>query len=186
MTEEAAGRGPMPGDPSPIDRDVAVLATIAAVHGLRIAVVESLTSGRIAHTVGAGEGASAWFAGGVVAYLTEIKERVLGVPAGVDPCSASSAEHLARGGRELFDADVCVSATGVGGPDAAGGHAPGTVFLGWSTRTGAGHRPLRLDGPPDTVLDGTVSAAVRLLVARAEDLTAAHQIAPDAHEPSSH
>lgn len=132
--------------------------------------MESLTSGRLALTVGAGEGASTWFAGGIVAYLTDVKEGVLGVDPRTDPCSADCAEQLAAGGLALFGADVCVSTTGVGGPDADNGHAPGTVYLGWATRDGVGHRALALTGAPDDVLAGTVDAALRMLVARSEDV----------------
>ncbi|WCM55838.1 CinA family protein [Microbacterium sp. EF45047] len=143
--------------------DVAQLSDLARARGLRVAVAESLSSGKLASAVGAGEGASDWFAGGIVAYFTEVKERVLGLAPGTDPFSAECAEQLASGARALFDADLCVSTTGVGGPGPEGGHPPGTVYLGWATRTDAGHRHLALDGDPAQVLDDTVAAAVRLL-----------------------
>ena len=57
------------------------LSELARTRGLRVSVAESLTSGRLANTIGAGEGASGWFAGGIVAYFTEVKERVLSVSA---------------------------------------------------------------------------------------------------------
>ena len=143
--------------------DVTALSDLARSRHLRVAVAESLTSGALASAVGAGEGASTWFGGGVVAYLSEVKERVLGFPADQDPTSAECAEQLARGARDLLDADLCVSTTGVGGPDAEDGHPAGTVFLGWATRDEVGHRRLALDGEPDEVLDATVEAAVQLL-----------------------
>ncbi|NKF34622.1 CinA family protein, partial [Pseudomonas sp. BGM005] len=64
------------------------LGEVARERGLRVCVVESLTSGRVASTVGAVEGAGDWFAGGVVAYRPDIKERVLGMTPGTDPVSA--------------------------------------------------------------------------------------------------
>ena len=135
-----------------------------------MAVAESLTSGRLANTVGSGADASEWFAGGVVAYLTDVKERVLGLVPGTDPCSAACAEQLAIGARDLLDADLCVSTTGVGGPDPDGGHPPGTVYLGWATPDAVGHRRLALTGDPEEVLATTVEAAVRLLAFHAEGL----------------
>ncbi|QMU96997.1 CinA family protein [Microbacterium esteraromaticum] len=143
--------------------DVTALSDLARSRHLHVAVAESLTSGALASAVGAGAEASTWFSGGVVAYLPEVKEWVLGFPADRDPTSAECAEQLARGARELLDADLCVSTTGVGGPDAEDGHPAGTVFLGWATRDGAGHRRLALDGEPDEVLEATVEAAVQLL-----------------------
>lgn len=150
--------------------DVAHLSRLAAERGLRICVAESLTSGRLANTVGAGEGASGWFAGGIVAYFTEVKERVLGLAPGTDPTSAACAEQLATGALRLFDADVCVSTTGVGGPGPEGGHPAGTVYLGWATADGAGHRRLALAGEPEEIIDASVDAALRLLAMRAEEL----------------
>lgn len=146
------------------------LSDLARERGLRVAVAESLTSGRLANTVGSGADASEWFAGGVVAYLTDVKERVLGLVPGTDPCSAACAEQLAIGARDLLDADLCVSTTGVGGPDPDGGHPPGTVYLGWATPDAVGHRRLALTGDPEEVLATTVEAAVRLLAFHAEGL----------------
>lgn len=152
--------------------DVARLSELAEERGLRICVAESLTSGRLANTVGAGEGASDWFAGGIVAYFTEVKERVLGLPPGTDPTSAACAEQLASGALRLFDADICVSTTGVGGPGPEGGHPPGTVYLGWATAEATGHRRLALTGEPEEVIDASVDAALRLLAMRAEETRA--------------
>ncbi len=146
------------------------VARTAADRGLRVATAESLTSGLLASRVGAGSGASEWFTGGVVAYRTEMKEKLLGLTPGTDPCSATCAEQLAAGVRELMDADVAVSTTGVGGPDAEDGHEPGTVFVGWATREGTGHRALQLDGDPEDVLEATVDAALSQLLTRMESL----------------
>ena len=128
--------------------DLERLGELARSRGLRVSVAESLTSGRLANTIGAGEGASGWFAGGIVAYFTEVKERVLGLTPGTDPTSAACAEQLATGARELFDADICVSTTGVGGPGPEGGHPAGTVYLGWATADDAGHRRRGAIAPP--------------------------------------
>lgn len=147
---------------------VAAVRALARERSLRIAVVESLTTGAFAHAVGAGDAASEWFAGGIVAYMTDVKEVLLGVAPGTDPCSAECAEQLASGGRELFGADLCVSTTGVGGPEPEDGHAPGTVYLGWAVEGDHGHRLLELNGSPEEVMEMTIDAAIDLLAARAE------------------
>jgi len=143
--------------------DVDRLSQVARKRDLRIAVVESLTSGGLAHEIGAGEGASTWFAGGIVAYMTDVKQHLLNLDPGVDPCSAECAEQLAVGGLDLFAADICVATTGVGGPDPEDGHPPGTVYLGWATQDRHGHEHLQLDGGPDEVLAATVDAGIHLL-----------------------
>lgn len=146
------------------------LSQLARTRNLRIAVVESLTAGGFAHAVGAGEDAREWFAGGIVAYMTDVKQHLLHLSPGVDPCSAESAEQLAVGGLDLFAADICVSTTGVGGPESDSGHAAGTVYLGWAVDHVRGHQHLQLQGEPDEVLADTVDAAVHLLLARAQDV----------------
>ncbi|MBT2483431.1 MULTISPECIES: CinA family protein [unclassified Microbacterium] len=165
--------------------DVARLSELAQSRGLRVAVAESLTSGRLANAVGAGESASEWFAGGVVAYFTDVKERVLGLTPGTDPCSAECAQQLATGARKLLDADIAVSTTGVGGPGPEGGHPPGTVYLGWATADGAGHRRLSLTGEPDEVMDASVEAALRLLAFHAEGLRPAGPRRGESSSPAS-
>ncbi|MGN6221838.1 MAG: CinA family protein [Microbacterium sp.] len=147
---------------------IARLSDLARDDSLTIAVAESLTSGLLASRIGQGEGAAEWFCGALVAYRTEVKVDVLGVPEGTDPCSADCARQLARGVRSLLHADIAVSTTGVGGPDAEDGHPPGTVFVGWADTTGAGAELLQLDGDPDDVLRGTVEHALQRLVRLAE------------------
>lgn len=144
--------------------DIAVLSALARERPLRIAVVESLTSGTLAHTIGAGDGASEWFAGGIIAYMQDVKESLLDVTPGADPCSPQCAEQLAAGGRELFGADVCVATTGVGGPEPEDGHPPGTVYLGWAIEGEHGHSMLELSGSPEKVIDATVTAAMNLIL----------------------
>ncbi|NNH03820.1 CinA family protein [Microbacterium ulmi] len=148
---------------SPPSAAVDRLARSASRTGTTIAVAESLTSGLLASAVGAGEDAATWFAGAIVAYQSDVKERVLGVEPGIDPCSAECAEQLAIGVRRVLGADVSVAATGVGGPDPQDGHPPGTVFLGWATAGTAGHVRLALPGAPEEVVAEVVRQAVRLL-----------------------
>ncbi|MEV8024141.1 CinA family protein [Microbacterium sp. NPDC080220] len=144
------------------------IADAAGRVGVVCAVAESLTSGRLAAEVGRGSSAQDWFAGGVVAYQVRVKEEVLGLGPGTDPCSPECAEQLARGVRALLGADVAVSTTGVGGPDAQDGHAPGTVYLGWATADAAGHELVRFDGDPAEVIDQAVGAALALLLQTVE------------------
>ena len=98
-------------------------------HGLTFGVAESLTGGLIASRLVNVPGASAWFKGGVVAYASQVKFDVLGVPAGpvvTEPAAAAMAE----GARAVTGADVGLGITGVAGPDDQEGVAPGTVFVG--------------------------------------------------------
>ena len=94
-------------------------------------MAESLTGGLIASRLVNVPGASAWFRGGVVAYHSQVKFDVLGVPTGpvvTEPAAAAMAEGAAR----VTGADVGLGITGVAGPDEQEGVAPGTVFVGLS------------------------------------------------------
>jgi len=106
----------------------AVAARLVAA-GLTLAVAESLTGGLVASRLVNVPGASEWFKGGVVAYDSEVKFSVLGVPRG-PVVSAEAAKAMAEGVRELTGADVGLATTGVAGPDSQEGVAPGTVFMG--------------------------------------------------------
>ncbi|HST86437.1 MAG TPA: CinA family protein, partial [Kineosporiaceae bacterium] len=79
-------------------------------------VAESLTSGRIASYLGAAEAASDWFCGGVVAYTSDVKYKVLDVDQG-PVITASCARQMAHGVANLMGSDLALSVTGVGGPD---------------------------------------------------------------------
>jgi nicotinamide-nucleotide amidase len=136
----------------------AIAARLKA-RGLTFGVAESLTGGLIASRLVNVPGASAWFRGGVVAYHSQVKFDVLGVPTGpvvTEPAAAAMAEGAAR----VTAADVGLGITGVAGPDEQEGVAPGTVFVGLSlpaqpTQT----RRLRVPGDRERVRQyGAISA----------------------------
>lgn len=116
----------------------------AAARGVTIAVAESLTGGLVAETLVRTPGASVVLRLGVVAYATEMKERVLHVPTqlladrgAVDP---EVAIWMARGVRQLaaLDRSACtigLGTTGVAGPGAQDGHAPGEFHIGIEVET---------------------------------------------------
>jgi nicotinamide-nucleotide amidase len=102
-------------DGETIDAQVATLLL-----GHRLALAESCSGGLLAARITDLEGASEYFAGGVVAYSNEAKAEMLGVhPALIETKGAVSpevAEAMAIGALQRFDADVAVSVTGIAGP----------------------------------------------------------------------
>ena len=142
--------------------EVAVAQRLLA-RGLTFGVAESLTGGLIASRLVNVPGASAWFMGGVVAYDSQVKYDVLGVPAGpvvTEPAAAAMAE----GARRVTGADVGLGITGVAGPDDQEGVPPGTVFVGLAlpaepTQT----RRLRLPGDRERVRQFGAITALDLL-----------------------
>jgi nicotinamide-nucleotide amidase len=140
------------------------IARAARERGLVIAVAESLTGGMIAAELAAAEGASAWFAGGVVAYSREVKRKVLGVQHEA-VVSAEAAEQMATGVLALMNADVAVAVTGAGGPDPQDGRAAGTVFVAISRARGTEVVEHRFDGSPGEICTETAEVALRTLAA---------------------
>jgi nicotinamide-nucleotide amidase len=152
------------GRPRAVITDLAeACARAALAANTRVVVAESLTSGAIASALGRASDASEWFAGSVVAYTAETKQRALGVEPG-PVVTPSAARQMAVGALALAGADVVVAVTGAGGPGPEEGRPQGTVFLAHGgRRRGIDVQELHLDGDPSEVVDGTVEAALRAL-----------------------
>lgn len=128
--------------------------------GRSVAVAESCTAGVVAQALASAPEASSWFRGGVVAYHSETKWRVLGVDEG-PVVTERAAEQMARGVAELLDADVAVATTGVAGPGEQEGKRPGTVMVGWwRAGGGSGAATLELSGEPEEVIRSAAVAAL--------------------------
>lgn len=102
---------------------------------------ESLTGGLASATLVNVPGASKVLAGSIVAYSSQIKHQILGIPQEIldtdgmvsEPCAKAMAESAL----EKLDTDVAISFTGVAGPGKMEGHKPGTVYVGYAFR----HKP---------------------------------------------
>jgi nicotinamide-nucleotide amidase len=94
-----------------------VLADYLLQHNITMSTAESCTGGAIAAAMVQHSGISAVFKGSVVAYMREIKEKVLGVPAAtIDEfgiVSGETAKAMAEGARELMGSDFAISITGI-------------------------------------------------------------------------
>jgi nicotinamide-nucleotide amidase len=110
-------------DGETIDSQVAKL-----LRGRRLGLAESCSGGLLAARITRLPGASAYMAGGVVAYSNEAKEGLLGVDPGLiathGAVSPEVAEAMALGALERFDADVAVAITGIAGPDGGSEEKP--------------------------------------------------------------
>ena len=108
---------------------------------LTLGCAESCTGGLIAKRFTDLPGASAVFRGGVVSYVNDIKQGVLGVPQALleeyGAVSEPVARAMAEGARTLLGCDLAVSATGVAGPDPDDrGNPVGLVYLALATPEG--------------------------------------------------
>jgi len=84
-----------------------------------------------------------------VSYASEVKFELLKVPVG-PVVSASAAEAMASGVRDLLKADVGLSVTGVAGPEEQDGQPAGTVFVGLLARGERSTRRAATAGGPSS------------------------------------
>lgn len=148
---------------SELEDTVEKIAEAANGRGRRVAVAESLTSGRLMAALGRGPETSAWFCGGVLAYRTPVKFSVLGVTPG-PVVTARCAEEMARGVAQVLGATFSVAVTGVGGPGPEEGEEEGTVYVGVYADGEVSTTRHELPGEPPEVLDRTLEVALERLL----------------------
>lgn len=103
-----------------------------------VSTAESCTGGRIAEAIIAVPGASKYFKGGVISYVDEIKESLLGVSRQVLEEQTAVCEEVARqmvkGACRSLNTDYAISATGFAGPTGGTKDIPvGTIWLACGT-----------------------------------------------------
>ena len=102
--------------------------------GLTLGTAESCTGGRIAESIIAVPGSSAYFKGGVISYTNEIKERLLGVDHELLEEQTAVCEDVAkamvRGAIKALNVDFAIASTGIAGPGGGTAEIPvGTIWL---------------------------------------------------------
>ena len=142
---------------------------LIALAGKRLATAESLTGGGIGQAITSVSGASAVFAGGIISYTNEVKNKVLGVPVEIldthGAVSAPVAKAMAEGARRVIGAHVAVAVTGLAGPSGDEfGNPVGTVFIGYADEDTAFAREYHFDGSREEVREQTIEAALALIL----------------------
>jgi nicotinamide-nucleotide amidase len=147
--------------------DVHDVLDLLVSRGATLATAESLTGGRLAARVTAVPGASRTYVGGVVAYATEVKQDLLGVP---DPLltrhgvvSAECARAMAEGVRGLLGSSHALATTGVAGPERQEDQPVGTVFVGVAGPAGTTVVALELSGDRESIQERTCGEALAAL-----------------------
>lgn len=136
-----------------------------------VGVAESLTGGLVVSSLVAVPGASAVVRGGVVAYATDIKQRLLGVDealleahGAVHPLVAGQMAEgirtaLAQDGRMC---DLGIATTGIAGPASPDGQPVGTVHIAVATALGTRVESLVLFGTREQIREEAAMVAVRV------------------------
>ena len=148
-------------------RATQVLADLA-LRGETIACAESLTGGALTARLIDVPGASRVVRGGIIAYASDVKAVLLGVPAArlashgtVDPQVAAA---MAQGVCRVLDSDWGVATTGVAGPEPSEGKRVGTAYI---AVVRAGNDPvvheLQLEGNRGKIRAAVVEAALEFI-----------------------
>ena len=103
-----------------------------------VSTAESCTGGRIAEAIIAVPGASKYFKGGIICYVNEVKENLLGVSHEVLEEKTAVCEEVAvamvKGACKVLNTDYAVAATGIAGPGGGTKEIPvGTIWLAVGT-----------------------------------------------------
>lgn len=116
-----------------------VIARMLTQHKKQLGVIESCTGGRVGQMIVSVPGASVFFNGAITAYAYSVKESVLGINHDrlqkEGAVSEWCAMEMAVKGRQLMGADICISTTGIAGPDGGTEDKPvGTVWIGFASK----------------------------------------------------
>ena len=103
-----------------------------------LATAESCTGGRIAEAIISVPGASNYFKGGIISYVNEVKENLLGVSHELLEEKTAVCEEVAvemvKGACKALNTDYAVAATGIAGPSGGTKEIPvGTIWLACGT-----------------------------------------------------
>lgn len=135
---------------------------------LTLSLAESCTGGAIAARIVNVPGASQVFTHGFVTYSNRAKRECLGVKKStlktVGAVSAKCAKQMAKGGCAASGADICLSVTGLAGPDGGTSETPvGTVFMGCCCNGHTITREYHFTGNRTKIRQQAVASALVLL-----------------------
>ena len=136
--------------------------------GKTLAVAESCSGGKISAQFTQNPGASKFFKGGVIAYNTSIKEKMLGIDSSViekhSVVSEEVAELMAIGVKNIFNSDYAIATTGNAGPLKGESDADiGTVFIDIATPLKVYTQKYSFGNNRDRVLIKTLNMSMTLL-----------------------
>lgn len=139
--------------------------------GLRIAVAESCTGGKVSDAIISIPGSSAVFEYGAVVYSDKMKIEKLSVSSKLiekhTSVSAACAVAMAKGVMEKTNANMGLSVTGYAGPD---GDDVGLVYIGVASSQGACSYRLRFSGNRENVRRNAAKTAIGVALRHAMQL----------------
>jgi nicotinamide-nucleotide amidase len=144
-----------------------VLGDILRGQQKTIGTVESCTGGSLAHSLVSVSGSSDYFQGSILTYSNELKMKLVDVnESDLNQFGAVSEEvvlQMAKNGRKKLGVDVCISTSGVAGPNGGSEDKPvGTVWVGISLEDRAFAFKFRFGDNRDRNIQMSVLSALNL------------------------
>ena len=132
-----------------------------------LATAESCTGGRIAEAIIAVPGASKYFKGGIICYVNEVKENLLGVSHQLLEEKTAVCEEVAielvKGACTTLNTDYAIAATGFAGPGGGTKEIPvGTIWLACGSKDRVVTKKVEEDHGRDINLAIATNAAIQL------------------------
>jgi nicotinamide-nucleotide amidase len=144
-----------------------------------VSTAESCTGGRIAEAIIAVPGASKYFKGGIICYVNEVKENLLGVSHDLIEEKTAVCEEVAvamvKGACKVLNTDYAIAATGLAGPGGGSKEIPvGTIWLACGTADNVMTCKIEEDNGRDVNLTIATNKAVQMFCSflKAEDASA--------------
>ncbi|MBR1933971.1 MAG: CinA family protein [Prevotella sp.] len=149
-----------------------------------VSTAESCTGGRIAEAIIAVPGASKYFKGGIICYVNEVKENLLGVSHQLLEEKTAVCEEVAiemvKGACQALGTDYAIAATGLAGPGGGSKEIPvGTIWLACGTPGHVETCKVEEDHGRDINLAIATNRAIQMFrdYLKAEDVEPAEEVA---------
>lgn len=134
-----------------------------------LSLVESFTGGALAQEITRYAGASSFYRGGIIPYVTELKTSILGVSDELikkhSVVSLPVAESMAERGSKIFQSDYAIATTGIAGPTKGDGDDEiGTVCIAIAAPNGVISEKFLFGKVRERVIQKSVSKAFEMLL----------------------
>ena len=142
---------------------------IEKLAGKTLVTAESCTGGGIGAALTAIPGSSAVYKGGIICYTNWVKQNILGVGestlAEFGAVSEAVALQMAKGARNVLQADIALSVTGLAGPSGDEyGNPVGTVFIGYCDEQKVYAKKFCFAGDREAVRTQAIKAALEIVI----------------------
>lgn len=142
---------------------------IEKLAGKTLVTAESCTGGGIGAALTAVPGSSAVYKGGIICYTNWVKQNILCVgESTLAECGAVSeavALQMAEGARNVLQADIALSVTGLAGPSGDEyGNPVGTVFIGYCDEQKVYAKKFCFAGDREAVRTQAIKAALKIVL----------------------